>query len=330
VGFSILDFLIIMSFVFVTGVCVGSFLNVVVLRALSDESIAFPASKCPLCQTPLKWYHNIPVFSYLFLKGKCAFCEEKISIQYPIIELITGFLFVALVVKFGPTINTLFLLTFASLFIVLAATDIKEKVVFDFHTYTLASLGLIYNLFNFGHIYEGTKLITLWSFHFTINNSFVASVAGLLLGIIIMEAFARFGYLVAGTRAFGEGDSYIAAALGAIFGWKYLIVALVYSFIIQIILTIPVFMKKLYNNKDYKTIISFVAFFLFTLFFKLFEKFNLLDNMAIFGILVLILCGLGFYVCRRILGGLKDPQNMTYLPFGPAMVVGWFFVMFLI
>ena len=329
-GFSILDFLIIMSFVFVTGVCIGSFLNVVVLRALSEESIAFPASKCPLCQTPLKWYHNIPVFSYLFLKGKCAFCEEKISIQYPIIELITGFLFVAVVLKFGPNINTLFMLTFTSLFVVLAATDIKEKVVFDFHTYTLAILGLIYNLFNLGHFYEGTKLLTLGTFHLAVNNSFIASIVGLLLGVITMEAFARFGYLVAGTRAFGEGDSYIAAALGAIFGWKYLIVALVYSFIIQIVLTIPVFMKKLYNNKDYKTIISLVAFFLFTLCFKLFERLNLLDNMAVFGVLVLILCGLGFYVCRRILGGLKDPQNMTYLPFGPAMVVGGFFVMFLI
>jgi len=323
-------FLIIMFFVFTTGLCIGSFLNVVILRAISEESISYPGSKCPLCQKPLKWYHNIPVLSYLFLRGKCAYCDEKISIQYPIIELTTGLLFVAVVLKFGINMNSLFMLIFTSLFIVLAATDIKEKVVFDFHTYTLVILGLIYNLFNFGHFYNGTKLITLGTFHFSINNSFIASVLGLLLGVVIMEAFARFGYLVAGTRAFGEGDSYIAAGLGAIFGWKYLITALVYSFIIQIIFIIPVFLKKLYCNKDYKTMFSFIAFFLVTIGFKLFDKLGLLSNLAVFGVLILILCGLGFYVCKRILSGLKDPQNMTYLPFGPAMVVGGFFVMFLL
>ena len=69
-------------FIFITGVCIGSFLNVVILRALSEESIVFPPSKCPKCQTPLKWWHNIPVLSFIFLKGKCAFCHEKISIQF--------------------------------------------------------------------------------------------------------------------------------------------------------------------------------------------------------------------------------------------------------
>ena len=75
------------------GTIFGSFLNVVILRSLSEESIVFPASKCTKCQTPLKWYHNIPILSYIFLKGKCAFCGEKISIQYPIVELLTGLIF---------------------------------------------------------------------------------------------------------------------------------------------------------------------------------------------------------------------------------------------
>ena len=71
------------------GLCLGSFYNVVILRSLSEESLVFPPSKCPKCQNRLKPWHNIPVFSYIFLKGKCAFCKEKISIQYPIIELTT-------------------------------------------------------------------------------------------------------------------------------------------------------------------------------------------------------------------------------------------------
>lgn len=328
---TLLTFLIIvLLFIFLIGLCIGSFLNVIISRAFSNESIAFPGSKCPLCQKPLKWYHNVPLLSYLFLRGKCAFCEEKISIQYPIVELITGILFVAVFIKFGIGLNTLFMLVFASLFVVIAATDIREKVVFDFHTYALVVFGLIYNLFNLGHLYMGDKVITLGKISFGINNSLIAAVLGILLGIVVMEAFARFGYLVAGTRAFGEGDTYIAAGLGSVFGWKYLITVLVYAFIIQIILTLPIFIKKLYENKDYRTLISFFAFFSLIFAIKWFEYANIFNNIVIFGIFTLLLCGVGFYVCKRILGGLKDKKNLTYLPFGPAMVLGGLIMIFLI
>ena len=78
---------------FIIGLCCGSFYNVVILRSLSNESIVFPPSKCPKCGNSLKPWHNIPVLSYIFLKGKCAFCKERISIQYPIIELLTALIF---------------------------------------------------------------------------------------------------------------------------------------------------------------------------------------------------------------------------------------------
>jgi leader peptidase (prepilin peptidase) / N-methyltransferase len=321
-------FLIVSFFVFIIGLCVGSFLNVVISRGFSNESIVFPGSKCPSCQTPLKWFHNIPIVSYLFLKGKCAFCEEKISIQYPIVELVTGLLFVVVFYQFGININAIFILIFVSLFVVLAATDIREKIVFDFHTYFLVIAGLIYNLFNLGGLYMGDKLITLGKFSFGINNSLIAAILGIILGIVVMEIFARFGYLVAGTRAFGEGDTYIAAGLGAILGWRYLIIALVYGFIIQIVLTVPVFIKKLYTKKDYKTLVAFLIFFAFLISMKLFENYAPLNNLAFFGILTLLLCASGFYTCKRILGGLKDQESFTYLPFGPALVLGGLITMF--
>lgn len=327
----LLIFLImVILFVFIVGICVGSFLNVVILRAFSEESIVFPGSKCPSCQTPLKWYHNIPILSYLILKGKCAFCSDKISIQYPIIELVTGLLFVAIFLKFGMGLNALFMLVFASLFVVMSVTDIKEKVVFDFHTYALVIAGLIYNLFNFGHMYAGQKVIELGSMSFGINNSLIMSVLGILLGIVLMEAFARFGYLVAGKRAFGEGDTYIAAGLGAAFGWEHLITILVYAFVIQIVFTIPIFIKKLYLRKDYRTLGSFLVFFLLVFALKGLEYYNISDNMFVLIFFTLLLCAVGFYVCKRILGGLKDEANSTYLPFGPAMVLGALIMMFLI
>lgn len=320
----------ILLFVFVVGTCVGSFLNVVILRAFSNESIAFPGSKCPICQKPLKWYHNIPILSYLFLKGKCGFCEEKISAQYPIIEFVTGWLFVAIFFKFGICVNLIFMWIFASLFIVLAVTDIKEKVVFDFHTYSLIIVGLIYNLFNVGHLYMGDKVLAIGSLSIGINNSIIASILGILLGIVVMEGFARFGYLVAGTRAFGEGDTYIAAGLGAVFGWKYLITVLLYGFIAQILLTIPVFVKKLYCNKDYRTLGSFFLFFVLIFVIKWLDSTDLSSNIWFFTGFTLLLCAVGIYVCKRILGGLKDKENMTYLPFGPALVIGGLIMMFLL
>lgn len=320
--------LIVLFFIFLIGLCIGSFLNVVVLRAFSNESIAFPGSKCPTCQTPLKWYHNIPVLSYLFLKGQCAFCKEKISAQYPIIELITGLLFVAVFIKFGIGLNALFVLIFASLFVVLAATDIKERVVFDAHTYSLIIMGGIYSFFNIGGLYQGDKIITLGKISFGINNSFIAAILGVILGVVIMEIFARFGYLVAGTRAFGEGDTFIAAGLGAIFGWKYLITVLVYGFIIQLALTVPVFIKKLYLNKDYKTLGSFLAFFLLIIIMKWIDYASDIVNIYLFTTITILLCAVGFYVCKRILGGLHDKENITYLPFGPALVIGALIMLF--
>lgn len=329
-----MDFLILLAtvlfFVFIIGLCIGSFLNVVIIRAFSNESIAFPPSKCPKCSSPLKWYHNIPVLSYLFLKGKCGFCKDKISIQYPIVELVTGLLFVAIFLKFGINLNALFMLAFTSLFVVLAVTDIKEQVVFDFHTYTLVVLGLIYNLFNIGHLYSGAHTLALGGHTLAINNSIIASLLGVILGIIVMEAFARFGYLVAGTRAFGEGDTYIAAGLGAVFGWQYLLIILLYSFVVQIVLTIPVFLKKLYLQKDYKTIVSFSLFFLVAGIFKWVNMQSSSTNMVVFTVLLILLSGLGFYACRRILAGLREETNMTYLPFGPAMVAGALILMFAI
>lgn len=326
-------------FIFLIGLCIGSFLNVVILRAFSNESIVFPGSKCPSCNTPLKWHHNIPLLSYILLQGRCAYCDEKISSQYPLVELLTGIIFVAVFLRFGignlqaglsTVIAPLFIVAFASLFIVLAVTDIKQKVIFDVHAYILMALGLIFNLFNLGHFYEGYKIIEVFKFAIPLNYSFGAAILGILLGVAIMEIFARLGYVMAKTRAFGEGDTYIAAALGAILGWKYLIWALALGFIIQIIFTIPVFIRKLYINADYKTMGAFFAFFLLAFATKWLDYLGFLTNIVLLLAFTLLLCVTGFYVCKRILDGLKTQDDMTYLPFGPAMVIGAFIVLFLL
>ena len=325
----------ILALVFITGLCIGSFLNVVILRTLSEESIVFPASKCPKCQTPLKWWHNIPVLSYLLLRGKCAFCKEPISIQYPIIELITGIIYTILFMKFGVSFDTLFAWIFAALLIVIAGTDIKEKVVYDVHTYTLMGFGLLYAVVvTATAIYQihvaGTPIE--FSKYILLNNPLSMSILGAIEGALILEICARAGYLVAGTRAFGEGDTFIAAGLGALFGWRTLLVVLALSVLIQVVLFLPIFVKGLIQNKDFKTLISFVLFCAYAITFYSLQHFRIItpENIIIYTIGALILAALGITSCIFIFKGLREkPENRTYLPFGPAMVAAAFIALIL-
>lgn len=325
----------ILALVFITGLCIGSFLNVVILRTLSEESIVFPASKCPKCQTPLKWWHNIPVLSYILLRGKCAFCKEPISIQYPIIELITGIIYTILFMKFGVSFDTLFAWIFAALLIVIAGTDIKEKVVYDVHTYTLIGFGLLYAVVvTATAIYQihvaGTPIG--FSKYILLNNPLSMSILGAIEGALILEICARAGYLVAGTRAFGEGDTFIAAGLGALFGWRTLLVVLALSVLIQVVLFLPIFVKGLIQNKDFKTLISFVLFCAYAITFYSLQHFRIItpENIIIYTIGALILAALGITSCIFIFKGLREkPENRTYLPFGPAMVAAAFIALIL-
>lgn len=325
----------ILALVFITGLCIGSFLNVVILRTLSEESIVFPASKCPKCQTPLKWWHNIPVLSYILLRGKCAFCKEPISIQYPIIELITGIIYTILFMKFGVSFDTLFAWIFAALLIVIAGTDIKEKVVYDVHTYTLIGFGLLYAVVvTATAIYQihvaGTPIE--FSKYILLNNPLSMSILGAIEGALILEICARAGYLVAGTRAFGEGDTFIAAGLGALFGWRALLVVLALSVLIQVVLFLPIFVKGLIQNKDFKTLISFVLFCAYAITFYSLQHFRIItpENIIIYTIGALILAALGITSCIFIFKGLREkPENRTYLPFGPAMVAAAFIALIL-
>ena len=228
--------MIMLIFITLTGLCIGSFLNVVILRTLSGESIVFPPSKCPKCGNKLKWWHNIPILSYIFLCGKCAFCKEKISIQYPFVEFITCAVFIMTYLKLGLTVDLIFALIFFSLLIVIAGTDIKEKVVYDAHTYSLIIIGLLYSIILTGMEMYGSYQL-FGSVYF--GNSWfetvpiIQSLLGLFAGAVIMELAARLGYPLAGNRAFGEGDTFIAAGIGSLFGWRAVLAILAVSVMVR-------------------------------------------------------------------------------------------------
>ena len=289
----------ILIWVCIVGLCMGSFFNVVILRTLSGESIVLPPSKCPKCNNKLKPWHNIPVLSYIFLRGKCAFCKEKISIQYPLIELITMCLFGFCFFKFGLEWKTLFAITFSSCLLIMTMTDLKEKVLDCNIAIGLAIVGVLYN----------------W----LINGNILDSIYGLVAGVIIMEAVARIGYLFTDDRAFGEGDTYVAGALGACFGLVGLFQTLLYTLIASMFFIIPMFLYKQYKNNNKAVCILFILFILSALAFKtVSQEWYMLIALALTGIFLVIL----------ILKNLRKEPCPMYLPLVPAFTLGALYFLF--
>ena len=283
----------------VLGLIFGSFYNVVILRSLSGESIVFPGSKCPKCQQKLKPWHNIPVISYIFLKGKCAFCKEPISIQYPLIEIITTILFVVSYIKFGLEWQTLFSIILCSGLLIMSVTDIKEKLVDCNIAIIIAIVGILYNWLVVGNVLN--------------------SIYGLLIAVVIMEIMASLGYLFKKGRAFGEADTYVAAALGACFGLSSLFNILIYTLISAAIFTIPIFLYKQFESNNKSVCIMSIVFTLAVLLCKTFTV-----NWLTFALLAI--SGLGLVI--NILKNIKKQENLTYLPLVPAFYIASLYLIF--
>ena len=242
--------MIVAIFYFILGAVIGSFGNVLIYRMPRGESINFPASHCQSCKTPLKFYHNVPILSWLFLGGKCGFCKEKISFQYPLVEILSGALMT--LAYFHETshvqisnIDLLELLKAAIIgvcFIVLlclGAIDFKYKAVPDPLLFTSVALALIYSLMPSINEYE--KL----AFSFD----------GLINSAIFMFAFWLLRFVVSlmmKREAMGSADIFIAGVMGAILGIKLGLMAIY----VAAILTLPAYIAV--RKRGYE--LAFVPF----------------------------------------------------------------------
>jgi leader peptidase (prepilin peptidase)/N-methyltransferase len=187
------------AFIFILGAAIGSFLNVVILRIPRDESVSFPASHCMSCNTPLRFWHNIPILSWLFLRGKCAFCGEKISVQYPLIELFSGLIFLFSAMKLGLTFQALGIAVTFDLLLALSAIDFRYKMVPD-------SL-------NLGALTVAVFSVTSFeSFGYNVTNALLFAGGFSLLRFYISYIIKK--------EAMGEADIMIAATMGALLGVK--------------------------------------------------------------------------------------------------------------
>ena len=286
----------------ILGLCFGSFFNVVILRSLSGESIVFPPSKCPKCGNKLLFWHNIPVLSYILLRGKCYFCKEKISIQYPVVEITTMLLFAAVFVKFGFSITTLFAIFWISCLIIMTGTDLKEQTVDCNIAIIMGISGIIFNVVSAGWI------------------GFAHSLTGIIIGGLILELIARSGYLFTETRAMGEADTFVAGALGAIFG-RDIIVVLFLGLLASMAFILPVFFYNQYKNNNKLTCILGVLFGLSFVFLQ-----ALLQNYYMLAIFMI----LGISLAISILKGLKHSENRNNLPYVPALAAGALIFLFFV
>lgn len=245
-----MEMILIVVGVFVFGTMIGSFLNVVIYRVPKGESIVFPSSHCQSCHTPLKWYHNIPIFSWLFLGGKCAFCKASISSQYPFVELITGLVFAVLSLKLGLVWHLPFVLaSFAALF-ALVMIDFKYYAVPDAVNFFALAMALVQPDF-VGAATQGA----------------IAALALYLLGLGVS--------FIAKKEAMGSADVIVAGTMAALLGFPNFFVALFLSAILAII---PSLLAK-------ETMVPFVPFLaLATLIVYLFDKqAGLLLNWIMYG-----------------------------------------------
>lgn len=332
---------------FVIGLVVGSFLNVVILRTISEESIVFPGSKCPNCQTPLKWYHNIPVLSYIFLRGKCAFCKAHISIQYPIVELLTGIIFAILgylylTNMFNAKFSTpvlIIMYTFAvissSLLIVISGTDIKEMKVSDYHTYSLAGMSILYStIIGCISFFPDLKFgIVNWN---DLYNPLLFTLFGIVVAFFLMEIIRRSLNFLLKTETFGDGDSYIYAGVAgfivSIFGFTNisnilisLLVILFASVCFSVIFSFPAYVKQLIANKKWMILSFLSAFILYALIYFNYGTSLFINNTITLIITTSLLIILGAILCFLVISSIKDNHNSTsQIPFGPALCFSGF------
>lgn len=194
----------------VLGLCIGSFLNVVIARLPNDESVVRPRSKCPRCGHQLPWYENVPVLSWLFLRGKCSSCKAAISPRYILVELLTGTLFVAASARFGFDWPLVSALTFFTFLIPLIFIDAEYWILPFELTLPAIAAGLLLA------IPQGKE-------------AFLAALLGAAAAFLTFRVMEILGWLVTGREALGAGDKYLMAMIGAQVGWKALLGVILFS-----------------------------------------------------------------------------------------------------
>ena len=238
----------IMTLIIVVGLVIGSFLNVCIYRLQKHVSISKPRSHCPNCKHQLKYWENIPVLSYLLLRGKCSNCKIKISLRYPLVEILTALTFVVIYYYFDISIETFLLMMFFSIVIILTFIDIDVQL--------LPNNLLIVSIF---------PIIAFILINQT--NSYLNHISGAVLLALLFLLIGYIGKLVYKVDSMGMGDVKYAAVIGLLLGWEIGILALVIAFFSAAVIIVIIAMYKKLSRKQrmpfgpFLSIGCFIAFF---------------------------------------------------------------------
>jgi len=240
-------------FVFLFGLIIGSFLNVCILRIPTGKSIVMPASACPKCGAAIRPYDNIPVLSYLILRGKCRGCKTRISPMYPLVEFLTGLLFLACYYAFGLSVETLKWCAFSAIMIVLVFTDLRERILPDVVNFTGFALGVIFSLF-----VKPTDGSALWIanhiFQFPppqLVLSLVDALLGAALGSGLLWLVSEAYFKLRGREGMGLGDVKMMLMAGAFLGAKRTLLTIMAGSILGSVIGIAVILARR-KDADYE------------------------------------------------------------------------------
>jgi leader peptidase (prepilin peptidase) / N-methyltransferase len=189
------------------GLIVGSFLNVCIYRLPRRESLNWPASHCTSCDRPLSWYENIPVASWVALTGRCRTCRDRIAITYPIVEMVTGVVWLAAFLLYGATPLFAVRVAFACAMIVLFVIDLQHRILPNVVTVPGIAVGFA---------------ASLW-----LPPGWLSSLLGLVMGGGVLFLIGEVYYRTRGVEGMGMGDVKMLAMIGAFLGWPLMILTLI-------------------------------------------------------------------------------------------------------
>ncbi|SDE18063.1 prepilin peptidase [Desulfuromonas thiophila] len=241
--------------VFTVGAVIGSFLNVCIYRLPLGRSVVRPASHCPHCQTPLRWYHNIPLLSFVFLRGRCAFCHAPLSWRYPLVELTNALLYLAVFALFGWQPATLVYGLFVSSLLVVSLIDLDHQIIPDRISLPGVLVGFL------------ASLAIPWL-------SWQASLVGILLGGGSLYLVAAGYSLLTGKEGMGGGDIKLLAMIGAFLGWRAVFPVIFFSSLLGTLVGIPLMLLR---RQDSRLAIPFGPFLSLAAIIYLFYGQQLLD-----------------------------------------------------
>lgn len=220
---------------FILGALFGSFANVAILRIPKEESVVFPGSHCYKCKNKIKFYDNLPIISWLILRGKCRNCGEKFSFRYCLVEIITAGLFALMFLKLGWSFYLLEVLLLTLGLVIISFIDLDHYIIPDKISLPGIAIGLLGGLLN-------------------PERAFLDSILGVLLGGGFLWAVAYVYYLLKKEEGMGGGDIKLLAWIGAILGWGSVPFIILVSSILGSIIGVLLILKQRGNMK---TVIPF-------------------------------------------------------------------------